>query len=102
MALDKALETGKPGDPDVEMATDVLTLSVLAIVICAPVGATCMTILGPKFLVKEEDDIEQTIRVIVEEEKANSNGNTTENDAKVIYNAHDNSAFVSEEKAKSE
>lgn len=42
-------------NPDQEMlnyATDILTLSVLAIIICAPIGATLMAVLGPKFLQK--------------------------------------------------
>lgn len=54
LALDKALE----GDnqEDIGMGTDVLTIAVLAIVICAPVGATCMGIFGPRFLAHGDEE----------------------------------------------
>ena len=38
------------------MGTDVLTIAVLAIVICAPVGATCMGIFGPRFLAHGDEE----------------------------------------------
>ncbi|XP_061197151.1 sodium/hydrogen exchanger 9B2-like [Saccostrea echinata] len=58
LALDKALEGDN--EEDIRMGTDVLTIAVLAIVICAPVGATCMGVLGPRFL---EHGDEEEIRV---------------------------------------
>ncbi|XP_062580508.1 sodium/hydrogen exchanger 9B2-like [Saccostrea cucullata] len=58
LALDKALEGDN--EDDIRMGTDVLTIAVLAIVICAPVGATCMGVLGPRFL---EHGDEEEIRV---------------------------------------
>ncbi|XP_011416874.3 sodium/hydrogen exchanger 9B2 [Magallana gigas] len=54
LALDKALE-GDNQD-DIRMGTDVLTIAVLAIVICAPVGATCMGIFGPRSLAHGDEE----------------------------------------------
>ena len=61
------------------MGTDVLTISVLAIIICAPVGATGMAILGPRFLAKGEEEQEQCSAAKKEEGcsstvKSDSNG----------------------------
>ncbi|CAC5368291.1 SLC9B1_2 [Mytilus coruscus] len=61
LALDKVRETTNPDQETLKYATDILTLSVLAIIICAPIGATLMAVLGPKFLQKgylEEEVIE--------------------------------------------
>ncbi|XP_052079843.1 sodium/hydrogen exchanger 9B2-like [Mytilus californianus] len=61
LALDKVREMSNPDQEIVKYATDILTLSVLAIIICAPIGATLMAVLGPKFLQKgyiEEESIE--------------------------------------------
>ncbi|KAJ8306577.1 hypothetical protein KUTeg_017122, partial [Tegillarca granosa] len=57
MALDRARESNPVDQTQVKYGEDVLTISVLAIIICAPVGATCMALLGPKFLVK--GDVEE-------------------------------------------
>ncbi|CAG2225679.1 SLC9B1_2 [Mytilus edulis] len=61
LALDKVREMSNPDQEMLNYATDILTLSVLAIIICAPIGATLMAVLGPKFLQKgylEEEVIE--------------------------------------------
>ncbi|KAK3588170.1 hypothetical protein CHS0354_012235 [Potamilus streckersoni] len=54
MAFDRAMELNDPDKEIVRLSLDIMTLSVLAIVICAPLGATCIALLGPKFLSKEE------------------------------------------------
>ncbi|KAL3831362.1 hypothetical protein ACJMK2_023115 [Sinanodonta woodiana] len=54
MALDRVLEANDPDKEAVRLSLDIITLSVLAIVICAPFGAACMTLLGPRLLSKEE------------------------------------------------
>ena len=59
LALDRVLEDENPLESDVKLGTDVLTISVLAIIICAPTGATLMAVLGPKFLAKAHDDEEE-------------------------------------------
>jgi hypothetical protein len=69
LALDKALE-GDNQD-DVRMGTDVLTIAVLAIVICAPVGATCMAIFGPRFL---EHGYEEEVHVECGGNASSTNG----------------------------
>ena len=59
MALDRVKEDENPSEADIQLGTDVLTISVLAIIICAPIGATLMAVLGPRFLVKGHDDEEE-------------------------------------------
>ena len=59
MALDRVKEYETPSETDVQLGTDVLTISVLAIVICAPIGATLMAVLGPRFLVKGQSEDEE-------------------------------------------
>lgn len=50
LAIAEVMLSDKP-DPDyIKYGTDVLTISVLAIIICAPIGATLMAVLGPRFL----------------------------------------------------
>ncbi|KAL4217023.1 Sodium/hydrogen exchanger 9B2 [Mactra antiquata] len=62
LALDKVLESENPNEDEVNYATDILTISVLAIIICAPVGASLMAILGPRFLEKgDEEEVEVKI-----------------------------------------
>ena len=68
LALDRVLEDENPLESDVKLGTDVLTISVLAIIICAPTGATLMAVLGPKFLAKAHDD-EEEIKVLGRDEK---------------------------------
>lgn len=52
LPLDKVNESDEPDKDFLKYATDILTISVLAIIICAPTGATLMGVLGPRFLVK--------------------------------------------------
>ena len=68
LALDRVLEDENPLESDVKLGTDVLTISVLAIIICAPTGATLMAVLGPRFLAKAHDD-EEEIKVLGRDEK---------------------------------
>ena len=51
------MESEDPNPEHRKYATDILTISVLAIIICAPTGATLMAVLGPKFLVKGKGDV---------------------------------------------
>ena len=70
LALDRVMEEENPLESDIKLGTDVLTLSVLAIIICAPVGATLMVVLGPRFLVKgHEDDAEVEVHTKEESSK---------------------------------
>lgn len=50
--MDEVSKSVNPAADDLKYATDILTISVLAIIICAPTGATLMAVLGPQFLVK--------------------------------------------------
>ena len=69
--MDRALEQDSPLETDVKLGTDVLTISVLAIIICAPTGATLMALLGPRFLVHGQDK-EEVIVVVDSEGKQNN------------------------------
>lgn len=67
------------------MGTDVLTIAVLAIVICAPVGATCMGIFGPRFLAhgdEEEVRVECTGSVTSTGNSACFNENETQSETR--------------------
>ncbi|KAK3087377.1 hypothetical protein FSP39_005190 [Pinctada imbricata] len=72
LALDKALELNDPAL--ITQGTDVLTIAVLAIIICAPVGATGMAILGPRFLVKGEEGEVDECNTTKEKEARATNG----------------------------
>lgn len=73
LALDRARESNPVDKTQVKYGEDVLTISVLAIIICAPVGATCMALLGPKFLVK--GDVEE-IEVCSDKQGPSDKGDT--------------------------
>ncbi|XP_060570321.1 sodium/hydrogen exchanger 9B2-like [Ruditapes philippinarum] len=56
LAIAEVMLSDKPHADDIKYGTDVLTISVLAIIICAPIGATLMGVLGPKFLQHGDDE----------------------------------------------
>ncbi|XP_045179332.2 sodium/hydrogen exchanger 9B2-like isoform X1 [Mercenaria mercenaria] len=56
LAIAEVMLSDKPDPDDVKYGTDVLTISVLAIIICAPIGATLMAVLGPRFLALGDDE----------------------------------------------
>ncbi|XP_052812372.1 sodium/hydrogen exchanger 9B2-like isoform X2 [Mya arenaria] len=66
LALDRVMEDAEPSVDNIRYATDILTISVLAIVICAPIGATLISVLGPKFLFQGEYEEEEELAVVTE------------------------------------
>ncbi|WAR11083.1 SL9B2-like protein [Mya arenaria] len=65
LALDRVMEDAEPSVDNIRYATDILTISVLAIVICAPIGATLISVLGPKFLFQAFDGTSSTKTITV-------------------------------------
>ncbi|XP_052237809.1 sodium/hydrogen exchanger 9B2-like [Dreissena polymorpha] len=62
LALDNVRQSHDPDGSHLKYATDILTISVLAIIICAPVGATCIAVFGPKFLVQgDQEEVEEEV-----------------------------------------
>ncbi|KAL3831361.1 hypothetical protein ACJMK2_023114 [Sinanodonta woodiana] len=82
VARDKAMEPKEPDKEAVRLGFEILTISVLAIVICVPLGSACMALLGPKFLSKGEFNMESVPGENYEEEDTvQVTGYNTDNDA---------------------